>query len=1100
MVDTARRLTSRSGLSLEVTSRGALRRFECGSTALNLFVGNELEGGPTNLYLRRHRGGTTEFTALLGPRSPTRFDLRQADGRLIGAGNWQGIDYVVALVLAQDAPAWFWHLRLMNTTPSQHQLDLIYAHDVALAPYGTVRLNEYYVSQYVDHTPLQHQSRGCAIASRQNLPAEGRNPWCVIGSLRSATSFATDAMQLRDLTKKLPGRRLQHEHSLVAIQDATLHIDAGQSISAGFFGLYRPDHPGATSPTDLESVDQATALPEAVQGTIGFVPADVTTSATLFATAPTLQATDLDDAGLRELFAGEWRHEERDEQGTLLSFFHGEDCHVVLRAKELRVQRPHGHVLRTGLHITPDEAALTSTVWMKGVFHSMLTQGHVSFNRFLSTTHSYLGLFRSHGQRLFVEIDGAWQLLDMPSAFEMTRSAARWIYVHGEETIQVRAAASTDAHEMTLAVEISPAKPRRLLISHHVAMNGDDGSTDGATSWRIEGESVIVTPSPGTELAGRFPNGSFALTPVGSTEFQRVGGDELLFADGKSREQPYICIVTAPARTVVLGIRGQLVPESGPAPLRVEKPGGLTPQLKMSAPAAGPLSQHLTRIADIVPWFSHNAFVHYLSPRGLEQYSGGGWGTRDVCQGPVELLLALGRTAPMRDLLLRVMSAQNADGDWPQWFMFFERDKGVRAGDSHGDIVFWPVLALAQYLIASGDQSLLDEQVAGATVWQHAERALALIEKRVVRDTALAAYGHGDWNDALQPADPAMREHMCSAWTVTLHYQTLTTLARALRSIGRTQEAATFANRAEAVQRDFQRLLIVDDVLTGYALFEASGVRHLLHPSDTTTGVRYSSLAMIHAILEDLLTPEQARKHLQLIDAHLRGPDGVRLFDKPMPYHGGPMRFFQRAESATFFGREIGLMYMHAHLRYAQALAHIGEADRFFQALCQANPIGIRAIVAPATPRQANCYYSSSDAAFADRYEASAEYQRVVEGRVDLDGGWRIYSSGAGIALGLIVRRFLGLTAEATALSIDPVIPAALDGLRVTTTLLGKPIEVSYTVGAKGCGVSRIELNGNRLSFERELNPYREGAARVAIEAVTDALQAKKNRLGIALG
>ena len=1100
MVDTARRLTSRSGLSLEVTSRGAVRRFDCGSTALNLFVGNELEGGPTNLYLRRHRGGTTEFIALLGPRSPTRFDLRQADGRLIGAGSWQGIDYVIALVLAQDALAWFWHVRLLNTTPTQHQLDLIYAHDVALAPYATVRLNEYYVSQYVDHTPLQHRSRGCAVASRQNLPAEGRNPWCVIGSLRSATSFATDAMQLHDLTKALPGRRLQHEHSLVAIQDATLHVDAGQSISAGFFGLYRPDHPGATSPADLESIDAATALPEAVQGTLGFVPADVTATATLFASAAALQTTDLDDAAARELFPGEWRHEERDEQGALLSFFHGADCHVVLRAKELRVQRPHGHMLRTGLHVTPDEMALTSTVWMHGVFHSMLTQGHVSFNRFLSTTHSYLGLFHSHGQRIFVEIDGAWRLLAMPSAFEMTRNAGRWIYRHDGGTLQVRAEAGSEEHEMTLAVEVSPAKPVRLLISHHVALNGDDGSIPGSVSWRTEGSTVVVTPAAGTEVARRFPHGSFALTPLGSTEFQRVGGDELLFADSQSREQPYICIVTAPARAAVMRIRGQLVAESEPPPLRVPKAAALAPELKMSAPAAGPLSQHLARIADIVPWFAQNAFVHYLSPRGLEQYSGGGWGTRDVCQGPVELLLALGRVEPIRDLLLRVMSAQNADGDWPQWFMFFERDRAVRAGDSHGDIAFWPVLALAQYLIASGDKSLLDEPVAGATVWQHAERALALIEKRVVPDTALAAYGHGDWNDALQPADPAMREHMCSAWTVTLHYQVLVTLARALHTIGRSQEASAFEKRAEAVQRDFQRLLVVDDVLTGYALFESGGVRHLLHPSDTTTGVRYSSLAMIHAILEDLLTPEQARHHLQLMDAHLRGPDGVRLFDRPMPYHGGPMRFFQRAESATFFGREIGLMYMHAHLRYAQALAHVGDADRFFHALCQANPIGLRAIVQPATLRQANCYYSSSDAAFADRYEARAEYQRVVEGRVALDGGWRIYSSGAGIALGLIVRRFLGLNPEATALSVDPVIPAALDGLRVSTTLLGKPIEVSYAVGEKGCGVSKLELNGRPLQFEREHNPYREGSARVAIEAVQETLQPKKNKLELALG
>ena len=72
-------------------------------------------------------------------------------------------------------------------------------------------------------------------------------------------------------------------------------------------------------------------------------------------------------------------------------------------------------------------------------------------------------------------------------------------------------------------------------------------------------------------MARRFPNGSFALTPLGSTEFQRVGGDELLFADGQSREQPYICIVTAPARAAVMRIRGQLVAESDPPPLRVGK-------------------------------------------------------------------------------------------------------------------------------------------------------------------------------------------------------------------------------------------------------------------------------------------------------------------------------------------------------------------------------------------------------------------------------------------------------------------------------------------------------------------------------------------------
>jgi len=37
------------------------------------------------------------------------------------------------------------------------------------------------------------------------------------------------------------------------------------------------------------------------------------------------------------------------------------------------------------------------------------------------------------------------------------------------------------------------------------------------------------------------------------------------------------------------------------------------------------------------------------------------------------------------------------DGDWPQWFMFFDRGtRGIRPGDSHGDIVFWRYNALAQ--------------------------------------------------------------------------------------------------------------------------------------------------------------------------------------------------------------------------------------------------------------------------------------------------------------------------------------------------------------------------------------------------------------------
>ena len=106
---------------------------------------------------------------------------------------------------------------------------------------------------------------------------------------------------------------------------------------------------------------------------------------------------------------------------------------------------------------------------------------------------------------------------------------------------------------------------------------------------------------------------------------------------------------------------------------------------------------------------------------------------------------------------------------------------------------------------------------------------------------------------------------------------------------------------------------------------------------------------------------------------------------------------FRRAESAAFFGREIGLMYVHAHLRYGEAMAVLGEAEALWEALQVVNPVSVAERVANASPRQRNAYFSSSDAAFPDRYRASAEWERVREGTVAADGGWRIYSSGPGL-------------------------------------------------------------------------------------------------------
>lgn len=1098
-----RLLHNAAGLRLALTPHGALRRIEWGALTLHQHPADAVEGGPAGLWLRRREGDRWQALPLIGPGAPLGWhddtDAQQASA----SGRWGELEIRLQLRLAADRAAWFWHLRVEQRGGAPVRLDLVAAQDVGLAGRAAIRLNEYYVSQYLDTTPLAHPRHGHVVAVRQNLAVQGHHPWAVFGSLRRAVGFATDALQFHGLGGRdgappaalhgeLPARRLQHEHTLVALQDEALVLAPGAAVDFGLFAGVLDDHPDATSAADLAQVDALLALAEATPRHAAFAPA-TPAAASLFARAPVLACRDATPAELDAWFPAPRRHEERGPDG-LLSFFHGEAAHVVLRAKELAVLRPHGHILRSGEHLVPDEAALTSTVWMAGVFHSMVTQGHVAANRLLSTVRGALGFFASHGQRVFVRAPGgAWQRLGVPTAFEMQPAACRWWYHHAGGLLALRSGAEAQP-TLTLELEVLEGEPLELLVTHHVALAGDDGCAPHPLRWTVDAAGAVQLPMPpGSGMAQRFPHGRFVLAPDADAPVT-VDGDAALFADGRPRGEPFVCLHVAATRRFALRIAGALV---APEPV----PGG---RLAWPQPRGG-RSPEAAQLAEMLPWYGHDALVHYLAPRGLEQFTGGGWGTRDVCQGPAELLLALDAPEPLRDLLLRVFAAQDAGGDWPQWFMFFARDRAVRAPDAHGDIVFWPLLALGRYLVATRDAGLLDVELPfhdadPAPLHEHLRRALDVIAQRRIPGTMLAAYGHGDWNDALQPADPALRERLCSAWTVTLHHQTLTTLARGLRDSGLGAEAEPLEADAARVQADFRRLLLRDGVVAGYALFDGGDTpRLLLHPQDTQTGVRCSLLPLMHAVLEDLLAPDEARAQLALIRSHLWGADGARLFDRPLAYRGGPQTLFQRAESSAFFGREIGLMYTHAHLRYAQALAHVGDAAGLGEAIALAHPLGLRERVPAAQPRQANCYYSSSDAAVADRYEAERRYAEIVAGTVPLDGGWRIYSSGPGLFVALVVRDRLGLRREGPDLVVDPVLEAAQDGLRVRVAIAGRTLQLHYRVGPVGSGPTALALNGCPLAFERVAHRHRTGGARVPLAAFGSAAPGAVDELLVVL-
>lgn len=281
---------------------------------------------------------------------------------------------------------------------------------------------------------------------------------------------------------------------------------------------------------------------------------------------------------------------------------------------------------------------------------------------------------------------------------------------------------------------------------------------------------------------------------------------------------------------------------------------------------------------------------------------------------------------------------------------------------------------------------------------------------------------------------------MVSGWTVALLYQQLNRYAEVLTRAARDAEAGDLRTLADAMRADFNRHLIRDDTVAGYALFDAEGGEPdlLLHPSDSRTGLKYSLLPMTRGIIGGILTDAQARHHLGLIREHLLFPDGARLMEQPVAYHGGIERVFRRAESAAFFGREIGLMYVHAHLRYGEALARLGEAEALWQAIGAANPVAVTEFVANAARRQRNAYFSSGDAAFPDRYLASSEWQRARDGTVPVDGGWRIYSSGPGLFMNLLLGHALGIRRRFGETTVTPVLPSRLGRVTLERVIDGR--------------------------------------------------------------
>ncbi|WNM60909.1 GH36-type glycosyl hydrolase domain-containing protein [Candidatus Nitrospira neomarina] len=1128
-------LANSSGLVFEFFQNGGLFRAMCHEVMINQILGNPLEGSLNNIYLRLRTVDSITFVPLIGPSSPSAFAYAPHQARW--QGNWQDLAYTCSLTIHPEATLWFWTIDIRNTASTDRLCDVIYTQDIGLAHEGAVRNNEAYCSHYIDHHVLTHDKYGPVVCSRQNQACGDHHPWLIQGSTTHTRGFVTDGLAFYGLAYKhtntpvgltqdcLVSVKQQYEMAFCGLQSDILRIAPGESRSVTFYAEYVPHHPEPSQAADADrirpTINRIEQLQEQPPDRV-FTPQPAADS--ILHNLQMLTGQDVTEDEVQALYMDRRRHEE-GQDGTLLSFFYADATHVVLKAKERLVERPHGHILRSGSARIPQDDGLSSTTHMAGVFHSHLTIGNTSFNKLLSITRTPFNIFKTSGLRIFIKRGATYHILGMPSCYEIGLHSCRWRYKTDQGWIVVDAWVSPE--DAAAFVNIESDQANTFVILGNLVLGNHELDHQGQIDIDARTATATLRPHASTEMAQRYPDSVFFLTTSEPAKVEHIGTDEELFSDHQSRELPYLTFRTKPVQTFSLAITGSIVNadhaktlckkyQTQSANLKLDQQAGwsfwqsLGRQFHLSLTRTNPLCDKLN---DIFYWYVHNAMVHYTTPHGLEQFSGAAWGVRDVCQGPIELLLATQHHPEAKQILLTVFAQQyEKTADWPQWFMF-DRFANIQHPESHGDIILWPLKALAMYLEASNDFSILEIELpytdiatfvrspTSSTLLRHVRRTIDAIESRFIPGTALSAYGAGDWDDTLQPAQSAMREHMVSTWTVALTYQVFQQLGTAFKQAGLHTDEQRLLQLAGRIKADFNQHLLPDEVVSGFGYRHPDGrIEPIIHPSDTRTKIHYRLLPMTRSMIGELFTPEQVQAHLQLIESHLRFPDGVRLMNTPVSYQGGVRVLFRRAEESAHFGREIGLQYVHAHIRYIEAMCKIGQAEKAYDGILQILPITIQDQVSNAVTRQSNAYFSSSDADVRDRDEAEQLWDALRAGHVRVKGGWRIYSSGPGILINQVVSNFLGLRLSYDDVVIDPVLPKQLDGLRFTFVIDGKPITVIFSIaGDAPAMVQTVTINGTEMGFRRDHNPYRPGGVRIPGANVYPLLTDGPNRILISV-